>query len=171
MYLSQRGIPYPHNPKDVPQVPGIYAVICKPLNLFYVGSTNNLLGRFRQHFTNLARQSMGIGRKQEMIDAYKAHGVDSFEFRILEKLPDVEKHRASTDGKFSAALLEKEGSWIVKLEAEGMKGANSHNIEDPCRVPGGRYARRARINELESKAFCLAQMEYWARRACVASLP
>src|SRR6266568_2001622 len=170
MYLSQRGVPYPCNPKLVPEVPGVYAIICKPLNHFYVGSTNNLHSRLRNHFNNL-KNNWALGKEDSFYAVYLEHGIDAFEWRTLEEHPG-EKHTGSGAGrKHSRVLLSREYQSIDALEQEGLTRVN---VQQPLGSPyatDGRQARKATLREMASKSYCTEQSQKWLLTADKAYLP
>lgn len=90
-----------------------FAAVYKLINLkngkIYIGSTKNLHKRFAE-YRAYGRPKMVCGRLIEL--AIKKHGLDSFDFEVLEKIGDL------------TALVEREQYWLDKLKPFGCHGYN-----------------------------------------------
>ena len=67
--------------------PGIYAVVCPPARLCYVGQTRRAMAiRWTEHFSLL---QLGRHPNDAMQAAYKAHGRTAFDVAVLEIVSDM----------------------------------------------------------------------------------
>lgn len=71
---------------NLPDTPGIYAIVNTLNNKKYIGSTCNLRKRYRQHF-NLLKNNAHINIHLQR--AFNKYGYDKFEFWILEQCEEV----------------------------------------------------------------------------------
>lgn len=67
--------------------PGVYALVNTKTSKVYIGSTHNLAWRWSKHKSDfkLDRQN-----NRSLKEDYKIHGLDSFEFVVLEVVEDVD---------------------------------------------------------------------------------
>jgi group I intron endonuclease len=68
---------------DIPRAPGIYCIICRSNGKLYIGSTVDLLSRWRAHRNLLRRKKHTNGRLQQ---AWNRHREINFEFKVLERV-------------------------------------------------------------------------------------
>ena len=61
---------------------GVYQIICKKNNKIYIGSSKNIISRWRHHTSDLNRNCHSNMFLQEDWNKY---GLDNFEFIILEE--------------------------------------------------------------------------------------
>lgn len=78
---------------------GIYQIMNLVNNKIYIGSTNNLINRKDNHFSELKRNAH---RNEHLQRAVNKYGIDNFEFKIVEKCVINE-------------LNEREGFWCNQL--------------------------------------------------------
>src|SRR5579859_914250 len=71
----------------IPTTPGIYIIVNRINQHFYVGSAINLLHRKHHHFSYLRK---GKHKNPYLQRAYNAHGLDVFLFGIIEHVEHVE---------------------------------------------------------------------------------
>src|SRR2546428_643607 len=74
-------------PQDLPDAPGIYAIVNRVNQHFYVGSATSLLKRYQHHLRDLGTH---IHKNSHLQRAYDLYGSDSFRFEILELVEHVE---------------------------------------------------------------------------------
>lgn len=75
---------FDHVPADVA---GVYALSCTATNEKYVGSSNNLRRRAKEHFGDMRRNDHDNDHIQALHDKY---GLDAFSFEILREVADKE---------------------------------------------------------------------------------
>ena len=90
-------------------ISGIYCIKNTLNNKYYVGRSNNIYKRWRQHKKQLADGDHVNKHLQSAVDKY---GIDNFEFSILEIVEED-------------CLNEREQHWIKTLSAFGENGYNS----------------------------------------------
>jgi len=78
---------------------GIYKILNKVTGKFYIGSSNNIEYRFRQHKANLRH---GYHNNSYLQAAWDKYGETNFEFIVEQKLDTIDR------------LLEVEDEWIEK---------------------------------------------------------
>ena len=76
---------------------GIYKIINKTNGHYYVGSTNDFLGRCGRKYQHTYELSKGIHRNQHLQNAWTKYGADNFEFIFVESVDEsnlliVEQH-------------------------------------------------------------------------------
>jgi hypothetical protein len=81
---------------------GVYQIICRKTNKSYVGATANIRNRFAQH--------RNAQQNPEMAADMKHYGLDNFEFKVLERIPD--------DKATHSYLKEREGYYIRLIQPE-----------------------------------------------------
>lgn len=91
---------------------GIYKIHNKCTNKCYVGSTKNFESRWKQHLSNLQNQKHSSIKLQR---SYNKHGIDAFEFEVIEELP-YER----------TIIIQREDYWISQLNSK----QNGYNIAD-----------------------------------------
>ena len=69
---------------SIPHASGIYQILCVPTGKVYIGSSNDLNNRYRQHFVAL---KSGTHANTYLQRAYSRYGHDAFVFSILELVP------------------------------------------------------------------------------------
>jgi group I intron endonuclease len=97
---------------------GIYRLYNKVTNLSYVGKSKNIEARIKAHFRML-RQNVKTGSYEWMLEDYKKHGKDSFDYEILEECPFDQ-------------LDDREGYWAFKFDVfNPEKGYNVDRFHMP----------------------------------------
>ncbi len=97
---------------EYPQKPGIYNLINKLNGKIYIGKTNNLKRRFRDHKQSSKKYYRG---KYPIVRALQKYGWHNFDVQILEYFDEIENEK----------LLDIEAEWIKKLDATNReKGYN-----------------------------------------------
>jgi hypothetical protein len=86
------------DPSPIPRISGIYFIVCKATDRFYVGSAVNLHERRRSHWTALRGGTHGNKHLQR---AWRLHGEANFEFQVVELVRP-------------SRLLATEQSWLDK---------------------------------------------------------
>lgn len=95
---------------DGTNTPGIYAIFHKPTGRVYVGSALSIYARWKDHRNSMRR---GTHRNPYLQRTFDKYGADSFEFRVLETVPNPEN------------LIEREQHWIDRLHTTNRsKGFN-----------------------------------------------
>ena len=84
-------------PKKLEIIIGVYAIVNKVNNKFYIGSSGHILRRFRQHKIDLKNN---INHSYYLQRAVNKHGIENFEFKIIEIILD------------STKLKEREQYWL-----------------------------------------------------------
>lgn len=107
-------------------VSGIYKIQNIRNNKVYIGSTVNLLSRYRSHLYGLRYERHG---NTHLTNAWNKYGETSFEFIVLELVPDISN------------LIEREQSWIdyfprnmlynIVLSATSTLALSTHSIAIP----------------------------------------
>ena len=64
--------------------PGIYQIFNKVTGVSYIGQSNNVSKRIYNHKRNLKK---GKCHNNYLQDSYKKHGVEAFEYRLVQNLP------------------------------------------------------------------------------------
>jgi group I intron endonuclease len=93
---------------------GVYAIRNAASGKTYVGQSVNIKSRWASH-----RKMLGRGRKSALYEAIKKHGLESFEFEVLEECSPEE-------------LNDKEACWMDKLQTR----TEGYNI-----LPAGQIGR------------------------------
>jgi predicted GIY-YIG superfamily endonuclease len=100
----------------IKNIMGIYQIVYMPTGRMYVGSTNNLLKRYRQHLHKLSK---GDHLCTPLQNAYAKHGPDLFEFQVLETIAD------------KTTLIEREQYYIDTFKSHANE--NGFNV---CKMAG-----------------------------------
>lgn len=101
--------------------PGVYAIINLLNNKKYVGSTNSLRKRFREHFNNLIKRKHSNIILQRAFDKY---GFKHFGFIILERCEDIVSTLLSIEQKY----IDEFGDYNICKEAGTTRGVHRpHN--------------------------------------------
>jgi len=108
------------------RVSGIYKIVCKSTNDFYIGSSVNVRTRLWNHVNKLLREKHDNSHLQRAWNKYK---IENFEFEILEETP-----------RDSLLLIEREQWFLDELKP-------SYNI---CLIAGSTSGRR-RTEEFKQK--------------------
>lgn len=87
---------------------GIYQIKNLVTNKVYIGSTVRFSGRWRKHKWQL---STGVHRNTKLLNSWKKHGAESFEFSVLERVQ-------------RSLLLEREQFWLDSIKPFGSVGYN-----------------------------------------------
>lgn len=95
---------------------GIYKITNNITGNFYIGSSNNIFRRFREH-KNVAFNIKSKNYKYPIYRAIRKYGIDNFKFEVLEKLNE------ETD------LINREKYWFNKLKPY-------YNQIEPVKTPG-----------------------------------
>ena len=69
---------------------GIYRIICTPTGKFYIGSSKNILDRFKGHKRGLRA---GVHHSSKLQNAWKKYGEEAFKFEVLEEVVDEKRLR------------------------------------------------------------------------------
>lgn len=98
-------MPYIEDDNGIPicRKPGVYVIRNHVNGKVYVGSSISVSGRLRGHVTHLSR---GDHTNKKLQRAWTKHGIDSFEFGVLETCDPVD-------------LIKCEQKWIDKFDASG----------------------------------------------------
>jgi len=139
---------------------GIYKIINKVNNKFYVGSSRNLRRRKRDHFSELKKN---IHFNKHLQGAWNKYGGENFEFKIIENVLLEDKDSKKI---ISAKLQSREQIYINNVLSENKSTINHslcYNISiDASKPPsshnskrGKKIARKRKLNnedDLEIKA-------------------
>lgn len=108
-------------------ISGIYAITSLACGRMYVGSSTNILARWRAHISELRQ---GRGRSSRLQEAWRTYGEGRFSFAILEIVSD------------KSTLLEREQRWLDYLEAADYGFNMRHIVDRPDWTP----ERRAKMS-------------------------
>jgi group I intron endonuclease len=92
---------------------GIYGIKNKKTNKIYVGQSKNIQKRWKTHMTELKNEKH---RNKHLLNSFKIHGEDCFEFLVLEECEELE-------------LDAKEEEWINKFPKELVYNQNMHIVD------------------------------------------
>lgn len=106
---------------DGTSTPAIYAIYHKPTGRIYIGSAIDISKRWACHRSHLKKGIHNNGYLQRTHDKY---GIESFEFRVIEPVPDP------------LNLITREQYWIDKADA--CNRAKGFNINPAAGSPLGR---------------------------------
>lgn len=67
--------------RGIPDLPGIYRIVCLPLRMAYVGQAYSLVKRAMEHQVELRD---GTHMNQRLLGAYHEYGAAQFAFQVLE---------------------------------------------------------------------------------------
>jgi len=105
------------------ELSGIYKIICKNNNRFYIGSSTNINRRLREH-VNLLKQNKH--KNKYLQKCWNEYGEKNFRFEIIETIHDINN------------LLAREQWWLNKTDCCNRKiGFNISS--DPCSPGTGRF--------------------------------
>jgi group I intron endonuclease len=93
------------------RIPVVYLITCRVNGKIYVGSAKDFYVRFRGYKAELQRKE-----PRSIIRAMDKHGLDSFEFSVLEYLDHPTQ------------CVRREQYWMDKLQPFGKQGYNEHRI-------------------------------------------
>lgn len=138
---------------------GIYEIICNATEAFYIGSSVNIEQRWRRH-----REDLRAGKHHSpyLQRAWKTHGPDAFDWRIMEKVPDpanlrarerewlkirpaynalrtregVVQHSAESRARMTAAQL-------ARAEQRRVDGTNQHTPETRAKIAASHTGKKA----------------------------
>lgn len=125
--------------QSIDVVCGVYKIICTSTGKFYVGSSQNIWKRWRQHRTSLSQNAHYNNRLQK---AWNTHGCDCFVLEIIEIVAD------------RAALFSREQHYLESLSCH-------FNL---TRTAGGAVLRGKKHTTLSRKKMTDGQIRYWERR-------
>lgn len=97
--------------KGLPAKPGVYRLICKNTGKYYVGATNNIYTRTKQHLYHISKDD------HPMSEDVLTFGVESLEIEILELVDD------------ESELAERERYWIGKYPKDDLYNTHLVPIE------------------------------------------
>lgn len=103
--------------KEILRVSGIYAIRNVNNGKCYIGSSINVLGRWKTHRTQLRA---GIHHSRLLQRAWSAHGESSFLFEVVEAASCAE-------------LMKREQHWMDAVQAYGETGYNSRPLAQSSR--------------------------------------
>jgi group I intron endonuclease len=83
------------------RIAGIYMIVNKRNSKIYIGASNSVLRRFREH-----KSPKNLNKPNVIYKAFKKYGLSSFDFILIEWLDDYKK------------LPEREKFWIKKINPE-----------------------------------------------------
>lgn len=130
---------------NLPDTPGIYAIVNTLNNKKYIGSTCNLRKRYRQHF-NLLKNNAHINIHLQR--AFNKYGYDKFEFWILEQCEEVLDTLLMLEQKY----IDSDGDYNICRIAGSTLGLSfpGRSVSEKCRKAVAE-ANRNRVWSEESR--------------------
>lgn len=130
--------------------PGVYAIVNLLNNKKYIGSTNSLRKRFRQHFNDLSKQKHANTILQK---AFNKYGFKHFGFIILERCENIISTLLNIEQKYIDEL----GDYNICKEAGTTRGVN--HTHKPMSEEGRKKVAEANRNRVWSKESLLKKSE------------
>jgi group I intron endonuclease len=103
--------------KSTGKISGIYKVINKVNGKYYVGSSNDIVERWRDH-----RRELGDGNhvNDHLQKSWNKYGKESFDFIVIERVESKREMLIETEQRYlDVAGLDKDGCYNMNFEATG----------------------------------------------------